>query len=318
MIILEPPSPDYKRWCDLVLLTLCRYALDEHVLSDVADPSIYWARLESIMVTWILGTLSLELHEIIRELIETARQVWLTIEAQFLDNSESCDLQLDTRFRAFKQGDLSVSYYCRWVKGMADDLHALGETVTDHHLILNLLQCLNKRFDHMKIFIKRSQPFPCFHTIRNNLELKGIELDHSVAQGQAFAFYSAPSGGKRPPQQQLPTRPPQQLLLCPPAAPPPPAPNTNNSGKARGRGRGRGRGKARTIAPAAPAPTAVIIVGVSRHGPPSTIPGPAPFRCGQGCIRHSSSWHFHHNMPYSLHQHTTMCRRLGSSWSVLS
>jgi hypothetical protein len=64
-----------------VLLTLHRYALDDHVLSDIADPSVYWARLDNIMVTWILGTLSLELHEIIQEPIETARQMWLAIEA---------------------------------------------------------------------------------------------------------------------------------------------------------------------------------------------------------------------------------------------
>jgi hypothetical protein len=66
-IVLKPLSPDYKRWHDLVLLTLCRYALDDQVLSDVVDPSIYWARLDSIVVTWILGTLSPELHEIVRE-----------------------------------------------------------------------------------------------------------------------------------------------------------------------------------------------------------------------------------------------------------
>jgi hypothetical protein len=64
------------------------------------------------------------------------------------------------------------------MKGMADDLCALGETVTDRHPVLNLLQGLDKRFDHMKIFIKRSQPFPSFHTIRNDLELEEIELDH--------------------------------------------------------------------------------------------------------------------------------------------
>jgi hypothetical protein len=66
-IILEPSSPDYKRWRDLMLLTLRRYALDDHVLFDAADPSVYWARLDSIVVTWILGTLSPELHEIVRE-----------------------------------------------------------------------------------------------------------------------------------------------------------------------------------------------------------------------------------------------------------
>jgi hypothetical protein len=123
-IILEPSSPDYKRWRDLVLPMLHCYALDDHVLSDVADPSIYWARLDSIVVIWILGTLSPKLHEIIREPTETARQAWLAIEAQFLGNSESRVLQLNARFRAFKQGDISVSDYCRWMKGMVDDLCA--------------------------------------------------------------------------------------------------------------------------------------------------------------------------------------------------
>jgi hypothetical protein len=86
--------------------------LDDHVLSDIADPSHYWARLDNIVVTWILGTLSLELHEIIRESTETARQAWLALNGQFIGNHESPVLQLDARFHVFKQGDLSISNYC--------------------------------------------------------------------------------------------------------------------------------------------------------------------------------------------------------------
>jgi hypothetical protein len=67
------------------------------------------------------------------------------------------------------------------MKGMSDDLRALGETVIDRHLVLNLLQGLNKWFGHMKIFIKRSQLFPSFNTVRNDLELEEIELDNSAA-----------------------------------------------------------------------------------------------------------------------------------------
>jgi hypothetical protein len=226
-----------------VLLTLRCYALDDHVLSDVADPSVCWARLDSIVVAWILGTLSPELHKIVKEPTETARQAWLVIEAQFLGNSESRVLQLDARFRAFKQDDLSVRDYCRRMKSMVDDLRALGVTVTDRHLVLNLLQGLNKRFDHMKIFIKRSQSFPSFHTVRNDLELEEIELDHSAAQGQASAFYSAPSRGGCPPQQQLPPCPSSQEPPCPQAAPPLPAPNPNNSSKGKGKGKRKGKGK---------------------------------------------------------------------------
>jgi hypothetical protein len=180
-IILEPSSPDYKWWRNLVLLMLRRYALDDHALDDIIDPSVYWARLDSIMVTWILDTLSPELHEIVREPMDTARQVWLTIEAQFLCNSEPRVLQLDSRFCAFNQCDLSVNDFCCRMKGMTDDLHVLGEIVIDRHLVLNLLRGLNKRFDHMKIFIKRSQSFPSIHTVYNDLKLKEIELDHSTA-----------------------------------------------------------------------------------------------------------------------------------------
>jgi hypothetical protein len=138
-IVLKPSSSDYKWWHNLVLLTLCLYTPDGHILSNVTDPSVYWASLDNIMVTWILDTLSPELHEIIQEPMETTCQVWLTIEAQFLGNSELHVPQLDARSHTFKQRDLSVSDYYRRMKGTTNDLRALGETVTHHHLILNLL-----------------------------------------------------------------------------------------------------------------------------------------------------------------------------------
>jgi hypothetical protein len=85
-----------------MLLTLRCYALNDYVLSDVVDPSVYWSRLDSIVVTWILGTLSPRLHEIVWETTKTTRQAWLTIKAQFLGYNKSRVLQLDARFRAFK------------------------------------------------------------------------------------------------------------------------------------------------------------------------------------------------------------------------
>jgi hypothetical protein len=48
----------------------------------------------------------------------------------------------------------------------------LGEIVNDRHFILNLLQGMNKKFNHMKICIKWSQSFLSFHSIRNDLKLK--------------------------------------------------------------------------------------------------------------------------------------------------
>jgi hypothetical protein len=53
LVVLEPKSPSYARWRDLVLLTLRRYALDDHVLADapVTAQSPSWLRLDSIVLS---------------------------------------------------------------------------------------------------------------------------------------------------------------------------------------------------------------------------------------------------------------------------
>jgi transposase InsO family protein len=48
-VVLEPESPSYARWRDLLLLTLRRYTLDDHVLCDPTGmaPTAAWVRLDS-------------------------------------------------------------------------------------------------------------------------------------------------------------------------------------------------------------------------------------------------------------------------------
>jgi hypothetical protein len=89
-VVLEPESPSYARWRDLLLLTLSRYALDDHVLYDptgVASTAV-WVRLDSIVLTWIIGTISVDLHSLLRNLPHTWA-AWLAIKGQFLGNAEA-------------------------------------------------------------------------------------------------------------------------------------------------------------------------------------------------------------------------------------
>jgi hypothetical protein len=101
-IVLESESPSYARWRDILLLTLRRYALDDHVLCDPIGvaPTTAWVRLDSIMLTWIVGTISVDLHSLLRN-IPHARAAWLAIKGQFLGNAEARALRLDAAFRTF-------------------------------------------------------------------------------------------------------------------------------------------------------------------------------------------------------------------------
>jgi hypothetical protein len=149
-VVLDPASSHYPRWRGQVLLILRRYALDGHVLDDVAtSPTPAWSLMDFVVLSWLHGTIIVELQDIIRDQEDTGCQAWLALEEQFLGNRDARALHLDAQFHLFSQGDLSVHEYCRQMKGMADSLRDLGEPVADRTLVLNLLRGLSPRYGHL-------------------------------------------------------------------------------------------------------------------------------------------------------------------------
>jgi hypothetical protein len=47
-----------------------------------------WQRLDNIVLSWILGTISVDLQDLVRT-TTSARQAWLALEGQFLGNAEA-------------------------------------------------------------------------------------------------------------------------------------------------------------------------------------------------------------------------------------
>jgi uncharacterized membrane protein YgcG len=165
-----------SHWRDLVMLTLQRFALDDHFTVDtVPSTTPSWLRMDNVVLSWLLGSLSVDLQATVRERGGTARQVWLAIEDQFLGSHEARTLYLDTQFRNFVQGDLSVDDYCRRMKTMYDDLRDLGAHIDDRTVVL-------------KTVLKRTKSFPSFREARNDLLLEELTLDAKTTSGSASAF----------------------------------------------------------------------------------------------------------------------------------
>lgn len=66
--------------------------------------------MDSVVLSWILKTVTIELHDVICMCGDTTRKVWVAIEEQFLGNREARALHLDIAFRTFV--NLSVTEYC--------------------------------------------------------------------------------------------------------------------------------------------------------------------------------------------------------------
>jgi hypothetical protein len=73
-IVLDPASSHYPHWWGQVLLTLRRYALANHVLDDiVALSSPSWYLMDSVVLSWLHGTIIVELQDITRDQADTGR-----------------------------------------------------------------------------------------------------------------------------------------------------------------------------------------------------------------------------------------------------
>jgi hypothetical protein len=193
--------------------------------------------MDSVVLSWLHGTITVELQDIIRDQADTGRQAWLAFEEQFLGNQDARALHLDAQFHLFSQGDLSVDEYCRQMKGMACSLRDLGEPVADRTLVLNLLRGLSPRYGHLKALIKRTVPFPTFHAVRNELLLEELTMA-SEATAPTLLPVVRHLQGARPLALRRPG-PPTRPTTAVPAAPRQ-ASATDGSRRSRKGGRGGG------------------------------------------------------------------------------
>jgi hypothetical protein len=71
--VLDSSTTHYARH-DNVLLTLQRYALSDHVLSDKTFVDVpAWDKMDMVVKSWLYGTISLELQDVTRQCGHTAR-----------------------------------------------------------------------------------------------------------------------------------------------------------------------------------------------------------------------------------------------------
>ncbi|XP_012700662.1 uncharacterized protein LOC101766505 [Setaria italica] len=177
-LVLDKSSNNYGRWRPLFLIVLGKYNLKEHVLTDIAYPDrSAWATMDSCVLTWIICTVSNDLQQSLLIRDPTARSAWLFLEDEFLGQRESRALLLEAEFRSFRQGDLSVTDYCRRLETMAASLKEFGDPIGDRQLVLTLLRGVNGKYRHMVSNLKMRAPFPTFAEARTLLLLEEIDVN---------------------------------------------------------------------------------------------------------------------------------------------
>ncbi|XP_071680476.1 uncharacterized protein [Lolium perenne] len=191
-ITLDLQKSNFTKWRMLVRVLLGKYDLLHHV--NAIAPAIRtaeWIRDDYIVRSWLYGSISDEILDIIMGEEQTAQEAWLLITNLFLDNQMTRAVHLDAEFRAMVQGDLSITAYCHRLKALSDALRDVGSPVTDQVLVLNCLRGLNPRFADITTIVTMQNPLPSFAQTRSLLTLRETQLANSHRGGAQTALYGA-------------------------------------------------------------------------------------------------------------------------------
>jgi hypothetical protein len=91
---------------------------------------------------------------------------------------------------------------------MADDLADLGAPVEDRILVLNILQGLKQRFEHVGSIIWRYSPFPNIIKVQDDLLLEELHMDSVGPSATPMALYTNVASPAAKPPSSTPSHPP--------------------------------------------------------------------------------------------------------------
>ncbi|KAK1648574.1 hypothetical protein QYE76_066379 [Lolium multiflorum] len=195
-VVLDLAKSNYAKWRMLISVLLGKYELTSHVAvqTAAADRTPAWIREDFIVRSWLYGSISEEILDIIMAENQTAFDAYVLIRNLFLDNQMTRAVHLEAEFRALVQGDLSVTAYCHRLKALSDALRDVGQPVTDQTLVLTCLRGLNPRFSDLTSLVTMQTPLPSFLQTRSMLLLRETQLHHAAPVNQQTALYGANTG----------------------------------------------------------------------------------------------------------------------------
>ncbi|VFQ73440.1 unnamed protein product, partial [Cuscuta campestris] len=101
-----------------------------------------WYQFDALIQGWILSTITDEVSDLVLANNLSAHALWKVIYNLFHDNKHARAMQLEHHFRTTVKGNLSINDYCHLLKNLSEYLDDMDAPITEHALVLQVLQGL--------------------------------------------------------------------------------------------------------------------------------------------------------------------------------
>ncbi|VFQ98067.1 unnamed protein product [Cuscuta campestris] len=172
--------------------------LDGTTIAASSD-DVEWLQFDALLQGWILSTITDEVSDLVLANSPSAHSLWTAIYKLFHDNKHARAMQLEHRFRTTVKGNRTINEYCHLLKNLADYLDDVDAPVTEHALVLQVLQGLPQDIQGQVTFLQYQTPFPTFLEVRSALLLvEQQQTDATHGTGSSTTLLSTGSGGGSP------------------------------------------------------------------------------------------------------------------------
>ena len=138
-VSLRGPSPN--------LLKLFASRSLTKTVEETENPAyVAWIAQDQQLVAYLLSSMTKEILVQVSS-CDHAAQLWTAITEMFSSQSRSRILQLRSQLSREKKGDLSASAYYSKMKGIADEMAAVGKKIDDDDLISYILNGLDSDYN---------------------------------------------------------------------------------------------------------------------------------------------------------------------------
>lgn len=172
-IILDLDKHNYNSWSELFKTHCMSYGVI-HLLdgssSSNNDPE--WVNLVYLVKSWLYGTISEHLLDMVLTPDVHAKDVWANLKAVFHENKDAQVIQICNDLRNIKMGNATINEYFVKIKKMSEHLKNIDSPVTDKNLVMYAINGLSEKFSHIARIIRHTDPLPTLTSGRTTLLLE--------------------------------------------------------------------------------------------------------------------------------------------------
>ncbi|CAA0829640.1 Unknown protein, partial [Striga hermonthica] len=174
MISTKLDESNYLIWKQQVIKAIRGYGVEGYINGETKKPEklisdskngesqinpdyLYWVRQDQLLASWLMSSLS-EGILVMMVGLNTAQEIWETIESNFASQSSARIMQYKLKLQTLKKAGLTMREFLNRIKNHCDVLAIAGEKVSEQNQILHILTGLGSEYDSVVVNVTSRFP----------------------------------------------------------------------------------------------------------------------------------------------------------------